>query len=167
MAENEPRSTLCSSDDFGDDDFDTDMVEALDISPHETETSTSLMGRTTGSIEATNQPMHPPPPDVATSKDAGSDDEFGMGDEDDFAADLEHVASLYDTRDIVSPTEAQTSIVDTGNVATSHAPVTVIDLIEDDSDEFGEDIDVDEFAAAEVAATQVTGNTVRRLRTFP
>ncbi|EUC27988.1 hypothetical protein COCVIDRAFT_102548 [Bipolaris victoriae FI3] len=39
------------------------------------------------------------------------------------------------------------------------ASATVISLVDDD-DEFDEDIDSDEFAAAEVAATQAPTNTV-------
>ena len=38
-------------------------------------------------------------------------------------------------------------------VSVTHA-LPVIDLVNDDSDEFGDDIDPDEFAAAEIAATQ-------------
>jgi DNA replication ATP-dependent helicase Dna2 len=91
-------------------------------------------------------------------------------DEDEFAADLEHVASLYDTRPIVSPSQGATYDDVQANpsaVANLSATVPVIDLVDDDSDEFGDDIDVDVFAAAEVAATQPSANTVRRTRTFP
>jgi DNA replication ATP-dependent helicase Dna2 len=44
----------------------------------------------------------------------------------------------------------------------------VIDLVDDgDDDEFGDEIDADVFAAAEVAATQPSANNVRRTSTFP
>ncbi|KAJ4367535.1 DNA replication endonuclease-helicase Dna2 [Neocucurbitaria cava] len=161
MAENQPRASAGSSDEFGDDDFDTEMVEALDISPIEPHAPTTSY--VTVPTEAINPPPQPQPPETVTPQEAGSDgsdDEFGMGDEDDFAADLEHVASLYDTRDVESPIGDQAPTAGTENVATNNVPASVIDLIEDDSeDEFGGDIDVDEFAAAEVAATQATVNT--------
>ncbi|CAO2650600.1 Nn.00g018920.m01.CDS01 [Neocucurbitaria sp. VM-36] len=157
MIDDEPRELLGSSDEFSDDDFDTEMVEALDISPIEPHAPTTSY--VTIPTESVNPLPQPQPPEMDTVQEVESDDEFGMGDEDDFAADLEHVASLYDTRDVASPCGSQAPAAETEKVATSNVPAGVIDLIEDDSDEFGEDIDVDEFAAAEVAATQAPVNT--------
>ena len=70
--------------------------------------------------------------------------------DDVFAADLEQVASLFDDRPLESPVQLATA-----NEALPVArDLPVIDLVNDDSDEFGDDIDPDEFAAAEIAATQ-------------
>lgn len=148
-----PRRSSGSSDDFGDGDFDTEMVEALEISQQVTKPSNSHASVSTEPVV----PIPPVPAPQASVADTGSDDEFGIDDEDLFAADLEEVASLYDTRREVSPPEI-------GSRATapaapeSHVPsvaAPVINLVEDDSDdEFGDDIDADELAAAEVVATQ-------------
>jgi DNA replication ATP-dependent helicase Dna2 len=161
-----------SSDDFGDD-FDADMVEALDISPQQTPAQTALPARSTSYVTTPTEPVHPPPqyPPAAVhvSRQGSDDDEFGMDDEDDFAADLEQVASLYDTRSVESPTADQAPVSDTKGAAGTASAVSapVISLLDDDEDEFGEDIDADEFAAAEVAATQAPADTVRRTQTYP
>ncbi|KAE8850509.1 hypothetical protein PTNB85_00925 [Pyrenophora teres f. teres] len=149
------------SDDFGDDDFDTDLVEALDIPSQHVEKPAYL----TSYVTVPTEPVDPPPPQqhptVSALPQAGSDDEYGIDDEDDFAADLEQVASLYDTRSVESTTTTTTTgqTTATGNeqfAATEDAtPASVINLLDDDDDDdFGDDIDADEFAAAEVAATQ-------------
>jgi DNA replication ATP-dependent helicase Dna2 len=159
------------SDEFGDDDFDADLVDALDVSPKKPEQP----ALSTSYVTIPTEPIHPPPqqqlPQAAAPRQAGSDDdEFGLDDEDDFAADMEHVASLYDTRAMESPTPNLAPVANTASAAAigSGMPAAVISLIDDDDeDEFGGDIDADEFAAAEVAATQVPTNTVRRLRTYP
>ncbi|EDU40155.1 DNA replication helicase Dna2 [Pyrenophora tritici-repentis Pt-1C-BFP] len=158
----QPQASPGSSDDFGDDDFDTDLVEALDIVPQHVDQPTYL----TSYVTVPTEPVSPPPPEQHVTLPAlpqtGSDDEFGIDDEDDFAADLEQVASLYDTRSVESATTGQAAA--TGNeefAATEDAtPAPVINLLDDDDDdEFGDDIDAEEFAAAEVAATQVPAST--------
>lgn len=176
----QPHKSPASSDDFGDDDFDSDMVEALDTTPPTAEDSaplTSFPNLTTELVKSQSQPQSQPhapsqpqwqPPNAATLQAAGSDDdEFGMDDGEDFAADLEHMASLYDTRSMEpsrnDPVSAEENIRD---LETASA-VAFIDLVKDDEDDFGEDIDVDEFAAAEVAATQGPSSTVCRTRTHP
>jgi DNA replication ATP-dependent helicase Dna2 len=158
-----------SSDDFGDDDFDADLVEALDVSPQQVVQSTHSTNHTNTSRQpATAPPQQQPQPATVAPSKVGSDDEFGMDDEDDFAADLEQVASFYDTRSPDPLTADSAPAADKGlSVATGNtAPATVISLIDDDDDEFGEDIDADEFAAAEVAATQAPGNTVCKTKTL-
>ena len=163
MVDEEPRASSGSSDEFGDDDFDSEMVEALDISPTVGEQPALITSYATVPTEPIGPLPQPQPPEVATSKEAGSDDEFGMDDEEDFAADLEHVASLYDIRDLESPIEDHAPTAASDYVATDNAvSAPVINLVDEDEDEFGEDIDVDEFAAAEVAATQAPENTVGR-----
>lgn len=147
-----------SSDEFGDDDFDSDMVDALDISQHEHEHEHEQNLQPSKVI----QPPHEPQPQPMNLE---SEDDFGMGDdEDDFAADLEQVASLYDTQLVAAPSAPSPAIEADPDASTrTSAPVPVIDLASDDSDEFGDDdIDIDEFAAAEVAATQTPANNVRR-----
>jgi len=154
----------CSSDEFGDADFDTEMIEEFEISqqpPPQPDTHAPLPTQPVDSV-------HPPPLQSANFAvdDDGSDDEFGI-DEDLFAADLEQVASLYDVRPEATSTETHNvSVQDPNNdtVVYTTAP-PVISLIDDDSDDFGDDIDVDEFAAAEVAATQ-SGSNVCSLRTY-
>ncbi|KAL6708503.1 DNA replication endonuclease-helicase Dna2 [Coniothyrium glycines] len=149
-----------SSDDFGDDDFDSEMVDALDT-PQDVDLS-AITSYTTMPTESANAlPLPLPNSMIPDSKHVGSDDEFGMDDEDDFAADLELVASLYDTRSLEPSRQDQELTADPisqpahGNVASA----AVISLVDDDSDEFDADIDIDEFAAAEVAATQTPSNT--------
>lgn len=149
-----------SSEDFGDDDFDTDLVDALVVSPEEADRP----GHSTNQVASPHQPENTPqqPSQVANSPTKiGSDDEFGIDDEDDFAADLEQVASFYDTRslDPLAADPAATAEIDPTAATENTAPAAVMNLIDED-DEFDEDIDVDEFAAAEVAATQAPATAV-------
>lgn len=153
------RNSSGSSDDFGDD-FDDEMVDALEISVNEP----APPSKSCGSPLAIGAPTVLPPLGAISHPidDADSDDdEFGL-DEDIFAADLEQVASLYDTRPILPPSQ-QAAHVSAENATGAGPPV--IDLVDDD-DDFGDDIDADEFAAAEVAATQAPATTVRRPRTY-
>jgi DNA replication ATP-dependent helicase Dna2 len=162
----ESREASGSSDEFGDVDFDTDLAEVFETTP---------LGTTPFIPEAVASSQSPTDthakdlkanvnlfPTGGLPKPADSGDEFGMDDDDDvFTADLEHVVSMYDTR----PYEAPTAEVGNASAENSAAPVMVIDLVDEDSDEFGDDIDADEFAAAEVAATQVPETTV--CKTYP
>ncbi|CAN9177540.1 unnamed protein product [Alternaria alternata] len=143
-----PQASQESSDDFGDD-FDADMVDSLDITPQP--------------APANPLPQQHPAP-APTLQQGSDDDEFGMDDEEDFAADLEQVASLYDTRSVETQRGDQASTGQSRQppATASETPAPIISLLDDDDDdedEFGEDIDADEFAAAEVAATQVPANT--------
>ena len=162
-----PHKSLGSLDEFGDADFDSDMVDAFEVCPVGVENPTLLTSYDTTPTKPVNPPPQPQPPEVTMSDHArnSEDDEFGMDDEDDFAADLEHVASLYDTRAVESPTDNQTSLVETEiRLPTADAgSAPIISLVDDDSDDFGEDIDADEFAAAEVAATQAPADPVRAI----
>lgn len=171
LVEDAPPHTLSgSSDDFGDDDFDSEMVEALGISPSAVLEAAPQTSYTTIPTELVNPPPQPPPPKLDVTQTFGSDDdEFGMDDEDEFAADLEHVASLYDTRSVEPSNHSYASVTEMQTAAATEtvAPTTIISLSDDEEDEFGEDIDVDEFAAAEVAATQVPTNTVRNCIFIP
>jgi DNA replication ATP-dependent helicase Dna2 len=171
--DDEPRQCSASSDDFGDEDFDADMVDALGISREAVVQHPVKVPQPTSCPTIPAEPSHPPLQQnfhaEAQTNDADSDDEFGMDeDEDGFAADLEQVASLYDTRPIASGSQEDSDVV--GPVVTSNteasAPVPVIDLVDDSDDEFGDEIDVDVFAAAEVAATQPSADNVRRTSTF-
>jgi hypothetical protein len=156
----EPAGPSSSSDEFGDADFDTEMMSQQP--PPQPDTHAPLSAQPVDSA-------HPPSLQSAplAVDDYGSDDEFGI-DEDLFAADLEQVASLYDIRPEATSTENEDmSIQGPSNDTRVHtAAPPVINLVDDDSDDFGDDIDVDELAAAEVAATQ-SGSNVRRSRTYP
>lgn len=156
------RRSLGSSDEFDDDDFDTEMAEALDVQPPRTTSAPTIPTEPIQTLPQA-QPSQIQLPAEAPSREADSDDEFGMDDEDEFAADLEHVVSLYDIR----TDEASHDDNAPREVAENDATAVVIDLASDDSDEFGEDIDVDTFAAAEVAATQTQTNPVCRTRSYP
>jgi DNA replication ATP-dependent helicase Dna2 len=162
----EARETSGSSDEFGDVDFDTDLAEVFETTPLGT---TPFVPEALASLQS---PTDTRAKDLKANinlfpvgglpKPADSGDEFGMDDDDDvFAADLEHVVSMYDTR----PYEASTAEAGNASAENSAAPAMVIDLVAEDSDEFGDDIDADEFAAAEVAATQVPATTV--CKTYP
>ncbi|USP74160.1 hypothetical protein yc1106_01434 [Curvularia clavata] len=152
-----PQASRDSSEDFGDDDFDADMVDILDTSQ---EVAQPVHSNNHVAPHPQPRNAHPQPPQAAAAPaKLGSDDEFGMDDEDDFAADLEQVASLYDSRSLDPLTADSAPTADKGPPAASDtAPATVINLTDDD-DEFDDDIDADEFAAAEVAATQAPANT--------
>jgi DNA replication ATP-dependent helicase Dna2 len=159
-----------SSDDFGDDDFD-DMVDVLVDSPQVVDVAVPETSHATIPTEL----IRPQLQQQLEPRDADSDDEFGMDeDEDGFAADLEQVASLYDTRPLLTPSQQAAVTVENSRNSTarrvSAAPTPVINLVDaddDDDDEFGDEIDADVFAAAEVAATQTSANHVRRTSTFP
>jgi DNA replication ATP-dependent helicase Dna2 len=166
-----------SSDEFGDDDFDSEMVEALDISPQIAEPPAQFV-QGTSYVEIPTEPLQPPPPhpqspgEVAQRREEDSDDEFGMSDDgEDWAADLEQVASLYDNKSVVSPVQPPSCPAAQASkpaVTSDTVPTAVINLVgDDDYDEFGDDIDEDVFAAAEVAATQTSANHVRRTHTCP
>ena len=158
----EPRETSGSSDEFGDVDFDTDLADVLETTPLGT-TSFALdpmaASQSQADTPAKDKKVHANlfPTGAGLPKSADSGDEFGIDDDDDvFAADLEQVVSMYDKR----PYETSGAQTGDASATNSAAPVPVIDLVDEDSDEFGDDIDADEFAAAEVAATQVPATTV-------
>lgn len=155
-----------SSDEFGDPDMEAAMANGLDTSsqrspkPIKIQECEPVQMRDAFPHTGTNWQTASQP-----TAHISSDDEFGLGGDLD-AADLEHVASLYDCRSEASPRELQSESVSTverivppGNIIS--AP-PVISLVDDDDDDFGDDIDADEFAAAEIAATQASATTVRR-----
>ena len=137
-------SARSSLDEFGDGSLDTDLIDALEatqVSAHPVD------------LPVVTVPLTYPIPQDATLARAkpGSDDEFDF---EDFgsAADLEHVASLYDNRsEASSPSRAEPKA---RAMSTTVRATSAISLMEDDSDEFGGELDADDFAAAEVAATQ-------------
>lgn len=143
--EQEQQQTSPSSDEFGEVDFDTDMADVANAGTLQTELSAA------SHVHTTTPPVESAASAAVHALPADSEDEFGIEDDDDvFAADLEQVASLFDDRPLESPVQLATA-----NEALPVArDLPVIDLVNDDSDEFGDDIDPDEFAAAEIAATQ-------------
>jgi DNA replication ATP-dependent helicase Dna2 len=154
------RRSSGSSDDFGD--FDDEMVDALEITNHEPASHHDQQPRPIETDNFAAVPSHHETDSLPTipTNDGDSDDEFDL-DEDIFAADLEQVASLYDRRPQMSTAEQEVQAVD--GASDAHPPV--ISLLDDD-DDFGDDIDADEFEAAEIAATQAPATTVRRPRTY-
>jgi DNA replication ATP-dependent helicase Dna2 len=170
-----PQKTSGSSDEFGDVDFDNDLAEVFETTPLDTtplapEPVASLRNQADMQSKASKPHANLYPLNSAPPKEADSGDEFGIDDDDDiFAADLEQVVSMYDTRPYESPAADQTQAAEGAKDALAAggvAPAPVINLVDEESDEFGDDdIDVDEFAAAEVAATQVPATTV--CNTYP
>lgn len=163
--EDKNRRSSGSSDEFGDADFDDDMVDVLEASgtaamaPETLPSQLPALGINAGTTAIAHVPSQP-----TTMKTNESDDEFGL-DEDSFVEDLEHVASLYDARTQYSQEQRGVDVESDNTQAAPSAP-PVINLVEDDDDDdFGDDIDVDEFAAAEVAATQAPVTNVCRPRT--
>ncbi len=169
------KSRQGSSSDFGSDgDIDIDMLEAIE----------SASGTAVPTVEL--QPVQEQPaaveshqtnePDSFAEDLAGGEpakqsihglnesfDEFG-DDGDLFAADLENLASLYDTRPDLTPSKqseppSHIARQDESHMQPDAADVTTnydqtVDLVSSE-DEFGEDdIDVEQFAAAEAVATQ-------------
>ncbi|KAF2401373.1 hypothetical protein EJ06DRAFT_389449 [Trichodelitschia bisporula] len=109
------------------------------------------------------RPAHipPPPPPPAHLIPVPSSDEFGDDDDEMFAADLVELASKFDDTPKSgrpqAPAQQQLGYSGAnadGLGASAAAPVDEFD----DDDEFGEDISFDEFAAAELAATQAARN---------
>lgn len=157
------RQLSASSDDFGNVDFDTDMADAVHAGGTlETEVSAASQLHVSVPVELEAQPVSPL---VAIPYvPADSEDEFGIEDDDDVFADLEQVASVFDDR----PLESQAQLEVRPEVSPAVGAAPIIDLAYDDSDDFGDEIDPAEFAAAEVAATQTPAtNNVCRTRTYP
>jgi len=172
-------SPASSSSEFGDGDIDMDTLVEI-------ESTLRTIAPEKAHIEATEKPAAlpssqayelPPPPQINSaiepSKHCASthiDDDFDdFGDDEDlFAADLEQVASLYDTRPDFTASRpdsgAATHLLSPKRKSKSKNPPPLpppplqpnqaINLDASD-DEFGDDdIDVEQFAAAEIAATQ-------------
>ena len=149
------RRSSGSSDEFGD--FDDEMVDAFEITTNAPKSS--HRNEDLGPSEPANVAAMPPyqEPTGHPTNDGDSDDEFGL-DEDIFAADLEQVASLYDNRPEISSKEQECQA--SAGAASATGP-PVISLLDED-DDFGDDIDANEFAEAEFAATQAPMTNVRR-----
>ncbi|OCL09990.1 Dna2-domain-containing protein [Glonium stellatum] len=149
-----------SSSEFGDADIDMDMVEAMEIASCTADISaTTRAGVLFNSTQNFNRPLDSPITAEPIKEDSfGSDDEFDLGDEDNFAADLENLASLFDSRPASTPTKAQDQGIRPA-VSLPIAPTLVATEDPGDNgssdDEFGsDDIDVEQFAVAEAMATQ-------------
>lgn len=147
-----------SSSEFGD--VDMDMVEAIEIANYTADVSATVdAGIPVNSIRNLNAQNPPITAQPMKDDSIGSDDEFGLGDEDNFTTDLENLASLYDSRPALTPTRAQgsprTEVVISLPNTPAPAAVGNFDANGCSDDEFGsDDIDVEQFAAAEAMATQ-------------
>ncbi|KAK7624522.1 hypothetical protein IWX50DRAFT_27210 [Phyllosticta citricarpa] len=150
-----------SSSEFGDDDLDEELLEAAAES-----TGVTVPGLEGGSEHPRNAPVASEP-QVQRPQEAAhgrhqdqahsdSEDEFGLGDNDDFGDDLETAVSQYDIRPSHSaqPKQSNQAAPPNGTHSAAQGSNDVVNLDESD-DEFGDDdIDEEQFAAAEVAATQ-------------
>ena len=147
-----------SSSEFGD--VDMDMVEAIEIANYTADVSATVdAGIPVNSIRNLNAQNPPITAQPMKDDSIGSDDEFGLGDEDNFTTDLENLASLYDGRPALTPTRAQGSPRTEAVISLPNTPAPAavgnFDANGCSDDEFGsDDIDVEQFAAAEAMATQ-------------
>jgi len=115
-------------------------------------------------------PMDEPTKHTASHNLMDDSDEFG-DDEDLFAADMEQVASLYDKHPDSACSHLAVSQVALSRIPSLQASINlqqqsaasglkeVINLDASDDEFGGDDIDVEQFAAAEVAATQACNGT--------
>ena len=135
-----------SSSEYGDMDIDVGDLENI-------ENAASGDIASTAGVQARIQP-------VASSKLQNpqhtslaehDEDDFGefVDDEDIFAADMEHLASMYDSR----PQSLRDSNVNAAPAQDVGLGIADIEK-EESEDEFGEDIDEDQLAKAEMLATQ-------------
>jgi DNA replication ATP-dependent helicase Dna2 len=161
------RKSFASSSEYGDDDIDFDMLEAVESTAIFTHSQPKPTIQKLSPImeevlppsptkHAIQQPrsqpqaLAPQPTSVAPVKPQVVYDEFGDDDDDLFAEDLELVASVYENQ-ATKPLFQHKSLV-SGKVYEEPRGRTV-QILSDD--EFGDD-DIDDglFAAAEIAATQ-------------
>ncbi|KAK8156253.1 hypothetical protein BKA80DRAFT_281069 [Phyllosticta citrichinensis] len=151
-----------SSSEFGDDDLDEELLEAAAES-----TGVTVPGIEGGSEHPRKAPVASEPQvqqpheavDERSQDQAPSDseDEFGLGDGDDFGEDLETAVSQYDIRPShpAQPKKPDPAATRNDKHSAAHGSSNVVNVDNDSDDEFGDDdIDEEQFAAAEVAATQ-------------
>jgi DNA replication ATP-dependent helicase Dna2 len=170
-----PRSSVRrsqgSSDEYGDDDIDMDMIDVIEC----TMTQAQKIGTTVdsplhadanarGTCETSRKAPDPSvQPNALLSRQTF--DEFGDEDDDVFAADLEEIASKFDsqTGQICSKEHLQHSTAPNGSVGhpnPSTIPAKVGKTTITIEDEFGDDdFDDEELAAVEIAATQAFQGT--------
>lgn len=177
------KSPRSSSSEFGDVDIDMDMIEAVE-SQHALETNPAAaveqldVEETLGNTAAPDlQPAESQHDVGCLDPQAERDNDFDEfeDDGDAFAADLEIVASMYDTRPIIAePTQdearlgapvaaaAQVPRGEHRSTANDTPPANVASFVDLDSDDDfgGDDIDVEQFVAAEAVATQHLQDTV-------
>lgn len=150
-----------TSSDYGEVEIDTDMLEAIDNTAPQTQLSPVVERPCNRSPEAdkvVEAPCHLDP-----TKNQLISDEFGGDDDEDFAADFELMASRYDS---------QAQQKSSGSRTVGPEPGDIGQKVEISSeDEFGDDtVDLEEFAAAEAAATQAymaPGQSNGSVRPFP
>jgi DNA replication ATP-dependent helicase Dna2 len=167
-----PKSQSSSSE-YGGDDMDMDMIEAIECTitgiqsqsqalstivevPQIDNTSAHSVAQ---SIQKASRPSTTP----STILPRQDFDEFDEEDDDMFAADLEEIASKFDSQvaQDLSREEFQQPMVPKANVggAVMKAPPANVETIVIE-DEFGDDdFDDEELAAAEIAATQAFQET--------
>jgi DNA replication ATP-dependent helicase Dna2 len=154
------RKSQRSSSEFGDDDIDTDMLEALECTMTEIQSQAPKLE--IQNIYATinaQQPMgvaqqqEPPDPlgDTRHTLQQQANDEFGDDDDDLFTADMEQMACKYDS-------QAVHVVLDDFKLEDKASAIGAVrsnPVVLPSDDEFGDDdFDEEELVAAEVAATQ-------------
>jgi DNA replication ATP-dependent helicase Dna2 len=169
------RKSQSSSSEYGDDDMDMDMIDAIEctmtVIPSQTQHLSTVVDvsqidevnvhSTSQSIQNALEP--PPRHDIVLPQQ--DFDEFDEEDDDVFAADLEEIASKFDSQkaQIFSKELSQQAMIPKANVGDdviralpANGEKTTIVIV----DEFGDDdFDDEELAAAEIAATQVFQGT--------
>jgi DNA replication ATP-dependent helicase Dna2 len=164
------RKSQASSSEYGDDDIDFDMLEAIESTAVVTHSQSKPPVQNLSTIveeppappsflrsipEPRNQPQAPPrqSTNIAPVKPQVVYNEFGDDDDDLFAEDLELVASVYESQANKPLPQQQVQRAPVRGDMSGVAGGQVVQVLSDD--EFGDD-DIDDglFAAAEVAATQ-------------
>ena len=160
----QPAIGRSSSSEYGEDDLDLAMIDAVETEErintrHEELSREDVVARAPTGLIATGNPLTNNPVQPAVLMQADDDDEF-EDDGDLLAADLEQVASLYDTRPDVtqnptSPQEKPTEIQGVIHAPVAPKPKAVIDFTGSSDDEFEcDDLDMEQLEVVEAAATQ-------------
>lgn len=134
-----------SSSEYGDVEIDTDMLEIIDRTEHQTQQEPGNQQHLSNLPESYENEAGACQPD--SKKEILISDEFGEEEDETFAEDFELLASKYDSQ--VQPKLQSSRTVSPGSESGRR-------MAQEPSseDEFGDDtIDLEEFAAAEAAAT--------------
>jgi DNA replication ATP-dependent helicase Dna2 len=169
------QNSQSSSSEYGDDDMDMEMIEAIECTmtrvPSQAQGSgTTAIARRVDNVKAdtisqSNQNARESSAWPGTNSNLQDFDEFDDADDDVFAADLEEIASKFDSQAAqdFSKEHLQRPVTpgrdaDDANIGTFPANLGKTTIVIED--EFGDDdFDVEELAAAEVAATQALQGT--------
>ena len=143
-----PQNVQVSSSEYGDTEIDMEVLEAIDYAGDQTGAHTRINTMRPSSFAEAKQNSNAFLTPVGIEDHVS--DEFGGDDDEFFAADLELLVSKYESqtqpqREAISATDGHTSSIDAEPVVQA---LSSEDEFEDDA------IDMEQFAAAEAAATQ-------------